>query len=341
MELAAHHAMLHSSETLQEAFAHASTDTMNFTMPINPVPAENVLLNVKHVQLHPPHAHHAISQEIDSLELMLQDVKLAFANLDSTPLLMVHVFNLTAMLILSVLNANKDLNYVFNAWPQKTELLNFQKAFVFVWMDSMLMLVTTVLHAHVDVYSALQQLTVQAVLSWPLLMQLELELAHALQRPTSLSHQKELVTVLLVDPIAMSVLMPIPAQLVFHLSLRQSITNVSAQQRTSSITPVNASHAQLDVNHALQQLIAADVLNHLCFKEQFVKPTAMMDLPLLDQSAEDAQLDAYNALKTSSASTAPMVSTCTTVPATAYALQELLEIAHQATGTVSHATLHV
>jgi hypothetical protein len=98
-------------------------------------------------------------------------------------------------------------------------------------------------------------------------------------------------------------------------------------------------HAQLDVNPALPQLTVVDVLSHSSFKEPSVKPAVMMDLLLLDQSAKDAQLDAYNALKTSSASTVLMASTCTTEPATAFALLEPLEIAHQVTGTVSHVTL--
>lgn len=314
-------------------------DTMNFTMPINLVHAEYALLNVLHAQLHPPHAHPAILGEIDSLELMLQDAKLVFANLDTTPLLMDHVFNPTVILILSALSASKDLDFVSNVWPQGTESLKIQKPFVSVWTDSMLMLTIPVSLALVDACSAPQLLTAPAVLFWPLLMELELEPAHAPQRPTSLSQLKVPVIVLHVDPTAMCVLIPIPAHPVLPLSPRPSTTNVSAQQRTSSIVLVNVFHAQLDASLAPQQLTAADVLSHLCFKEQSAKLAVMMDLLLLDQCAKDAQLDACNALKTLSASTALMASTCTTVPATAFVLLEPLEIAHQVTGTVSHATL--
>jgi len=338
MELDAHHAMPLNSEILPAASAHASMDIMNFTMLINPVPAKSAALNALHAQLPQLHAHHAMPQETDTLELILQDVKLAFVNLDTILLLMVHAFNQTAMLIPSALNANKDLNFAFNALPQRTELLSFQKAFVFAWMDSMLIQLTTVSHALRDVFFALQQLTAQAVLLWPLLM--ELDHVHAHQRLTSLYLLKELVIVLLVDLIAVFVLMPILAQLAYHHSPRLLTTNVFAQPRTSSTQPVNVFHAQLDANHALQQLTAADVLNHLSFKELFVKLTVMMDLLLLDQFAKDAQLDAYNALKTLFASIVLMVFTCITVPATVFVLQEPLEIAHQATGIVFLAILH-
>jgi hypothetical protein len=228
-ELAAHHAMPLSSETSQAAFAHASMDTMSFTTLINRAPVENALLNVLHAQLHPLHAHHAILIRIDSLESMLQDVKLVFVNLDTTPLLMDHVFNLTVILIPSALNASKDLDFVSNVWPQGTESLSIQKPFVFVWMDSMLMLTIPVFHALVDACSALQLLTAQAVLFWPPLMELELEPAHAPQRPTLLSHLMVFAIVLLVDLTAAFASMPIPAQLAFPLSPRQSTTNASVQ----------------------------------------------------------------------------------------------------------------
>ena len=339
VELAVLHAMPLNSEPLQEVFVYASMDTMSFIMPINRELVENAVLNALHAQLLQLPAPLAIPQGIDSLELILQDVKLVFVNQDITPFLMAHVSNPTVMLILSVPNANKVLDFAFNAWPQETESLNTLKAFVFAWTDSMLTQPITVLPVLLDAYYALQPLTVQAVLSWPLPM--EMEAAHAHQRHTLLYLHKELVTVLPVDLTAVFVLTLTLAQAASHPSPGQLITNVFAQQRTLSTEPANVSHAQLDANPAHHPLTAANASNPLSFKALFVKATAMTASLLLAQSVKDVPLDAFNALKTSSASTVLMDSTCTMEPATAFVLLEPSETAHQATGTVSLATLPV
>ncbi len=151
MELAALHAMPLNSETLQEAFVHASTDTMSFTMLTNREPAKNAALNALHAQLLQLHALLAIPQGTDSPELMLQDVKLVFANQATTPLLMAHVFSPTVILIHSAPNANKDLDFVFNAWLQETESLKTLRLFVSAWMDFMLTQAITVLLVLPDV----------------------------------------------------------------------------------------------------------------------------------------------------------------------------------------------
>lgn len=168
-----------------------------------------------------------------------------------------------------------------------------------------------------------------------------MELVHALQKLTSQQHLMEFATVLPVDHTAAFVLMSLHAQPACHPSQRQLIINVSAQSKIMLRRTANVFHAQLDVKLALLLRAVADVLSHLFFKGQFVKPTVMMDLPLLAQSANPAQPDACNALKILSASTAPTDCTCIMEPATAFALLERLEIVHQAVGVVSHVTLPV
>ncbi len=166
-----------------------------------------------------------------------------------------------------------------------------------------------------------------------------MEAAHAQQRHSLQYLHKELVTVLPVDLTAVFVLTPTLVQAASHHSPKLLITNVFAQQRITLTEPVNVSHVQLDANHAHQPLTAANVLSHLSFKALFAKPTAMTASLLLDQSAEDVPPDVFNALKTLSASTALIISTCTMEPATAFALLEPSETAHQVTGTVFLATL--
>jgi len=109
----------------------------------------------------------------------------ASASLDILPLLMDLVFNPTVMLILSALNVSKDLNFAFNVLLPRIESLSFLKVSVFVWMDSMLMLIMSVFHVEMDAESAHQLLTVLLVLLWQL--PAETECAHALKRLTSLS----------------------------------------------------------------------------------------------------------------------------------------------------------
>lgn len=90
--------------------------------------------------------------------------------------------------------------------------------------------------------------------------------------------------------------------------------------------------ALLDAKPALLLLPAPSVSIHSFFKEVSVKPNAIMDSPLLDQSAEDALKDAFNALKTSSATTALMASICTMEPAIRSALLEPSETILKPTG---------
>lgn len=94
----------------------------------------------------------------------------------------------------------------------------------------------------------------------------------------------------------------------------------------------------LDAKPVHLLLLAPSVLIHLSSKEVSVKLNATMDSLLLDQSAEDALKDVFNALKTSSATTALMASTCIMELAIRSALLELLEIALQPTGSALLAT---
>lgn len=94
----------------------------------------------------------------------------------------------------------------------------------------------------------------------------------------------------------------------------------------------------LDAKPVHLLLLAPSVLIHLSSKEVSVKLNATMDSLLLDQSAEDALKDVFNALKTSSATTALMASTCIMELAIRSALLELLEIVLQPTGSALLAT---
>lgn len=205
------------------------------------------------------------------------------------------------------------------------------------WMDTMLIHQTIVCLAPVDAESAHLPLTAQVALLWQ--PQLQLDHAPAPLKLTSLFHQTESDTALPVDLTALLVLMPTPAPLVLLPSPRLLTINASAQLRTTSMLLVNACHALLDAKPALLPTIAPSALIPWSSKAQFARLTATMASLLLDQSAKDAQLAAFSALKTSSASIALMVSTCTMEPATASALLVLSETAHQPIGTVFLATL--
>lgn len=133
----------------------------------------------------------------------------ASASPDTSPLLMDPVFNPTVMLIPSALNASKDLNSVFNVLPLRIELLSFLKVSVSAWMDSMQMPIMSVFLVEMDAVSAHQLLTVLPVLPWQL--PVEMEFAHALKRPISLSQLTVLDTALPADHTATSALMPAPA----------------------------------------------------------------------------------------------------------------------------------
>ena len=87
-------------------------DIMNSTTPTKQELARNVTQNARLALLHQLSALPATLAKEEWLELTPMDNRLASANQDSTQLLMVHAFNLTAMLILSVLNANRVLSYV-------------------------------------------------------------------------------------------------------------------------------------------------------------------------------------------------------------------------------------
>lgn len=146
-------------------------------------------------------------------------------------------------------------------------------------------------------------------------------------------------TALPADLTALLALMPTPAPLVWLPSPRLLTINASAQLRTTSTLLGNACPALLDARPALLPTIAPSASILWSSKARFARPTATMASLLLDQSARDAPLAAFSALKISSASIAPMVSTCTMAPATVSALLVLSETAHQQTGTVFLATL--
>ena len=165
--------------------------------------------NARPAQLPPLPALLAIPQETEFSESTVSEDLPASVSPDTSPLLMDHVFNPTVMLILSALNANKDLSFAFNALPPRTELSNSPKAFVSAWMVSMPMPTTNVFLAEMDAESAHQPPTVPLVLHWQLPM--EMEFAHAHKRLSSLSQPTVLDIALLADPTAMFVLMPVPA----------------------------------------------------------------------------------------------------------------------------------
>ena len=146
-------------------------------------------------------------------------------------------------------------------------------------------------------------------------------------------------TALHVDHTALLVLMPTLAPPALLHSPRLLTINASAPLRTTSTLLDNVCPALLDARPALQPTTAQDALILWSFKAQFARLTATMASLLLDQSARDAQLAAFSALKTSSASIALMVSTCTMALATVSAQLVLSETAHLPTGTVFLATL--
>lgn len=96
----------------------------------------------------------------------------------------------------------------------------------------------------------------------------------------------------------------------------------------------------LDAKPVPLLLPAPSVLIHLFFKAVFAKLNAIMDLLLLDQYAEDALMDVFNAPKTSCATTVLTVSTCTMELAIRSALLEQSEIAPQPTGSAHLAIPH-
>lgn len=147
-------------------------------------------------------------------------------------------------------------------------------------------------------------------------------------------------TVLHVDHTALLVLMPIPAPLALLHSPKLSTISASALLRISSTLLGNVCPVLLDAKPAPLPTTVVGVLIPWSSRVQFAKLTATMASLLLVQSAEDAQLAAFSALKTSFASIALMVSTCTTVLATVSALLVPSETVHQPTGTVFLATLH-
>lgn len=266
-----------------------------------------------------------------------QEDKPVSASLDFSLLLMDHVSNPTAMLILSAPNANKASSCACSASPQRTESSNYHRASVSAWMDTMLTRPTPVCLAQVDAVSAHLPLTALVVLLW----QLPLLLDHATAplKLTSLFHQTESDTALHVDHTALLALMPTPAPLVLLLSPRLLTISASAQPRTTSTLLDNVCHAPLDAKPAPLPTTAPSVLILWSFRAQFARLTATTASLLLDQSAKDAQLVAFSALKTSSATIALIVFTCTMEHATVSALLEPSETAHQQTGTVFLATL--
>lgn len=180
-------------------------------MRTKPEFAEPAAKNVKPAQLPLLRALLATPQEIEFSELTVsEDLPVSVYQVIS-PLLMDHVFNPTVMLILSALNVSKDLSFVFNVLPQRTESLNFLKVSVCVWMVSMPMPTTSVFLVETDAEFAHQLLIVPLVLPWLLLAETEFAPAH--KRPISLSQPTVLDIVLLADLTAMSVLMPAPALL--------------------------------------------------------------------------------------------------------------------------------
>jgi hypothetical protein len=89
--------------------------SMSSTIPILPEPVRNATLNALLVLLLLLSVLLVTLTKTEFKVLTQLEDKLAVVNQDSSQLLMVHVFNLTAMLILSVLNVNKASTYVFNA----------------------------------------------------------------------------------------------------------------------------------------------------------------------------------------------------------------------------------
>ena len=146
-------------------------------------------------------------------------------------------------------------------------------------------------------------------------------------------------TALHVDHTALLVLMPTLAPPALLHSPRLLTINASALLRTTSTLLDNACPALLDARPAPQPTTAHDALILWSFRAQSARLTATMASLLLDQSARDAQLAAFSALKTSSASIALMVSTCTMALATVSAQLVPSETAHLPTGTVFLATL--
>lgn len=186
-------------------------DTTSSISRTKPEFAEPAVKNAKPAQLPPLPALPVIPPETEFWESTASEDLPVSASLDTSPLLMDHAFNLTVMLILSALNASKDLNFAFNALPQRTESSSSLKASVFVWMVSMPMPTTNVFLAEMDAEFAHQLLTVLLVLPWQL--PAETEFVLVLKRPISLFLLTVLDIALLVDLTAMSVLMLVLALL--------------------------------------------------------------------------------------------------------------------------------
>ena len=184
-------------------------DTMSFTMLIRPELAELAVLNAPPVPSLPLPALLAIPPRTELLVLMLLGVKLVSVKADTILLLMDHVSNQTAMLILSALSASRVSSCVFSAWLQRTESSSFPKASVSARTDTMLTAGTTVSLVHQDAEFAHLPPTAPAASLLP--HHPPMDNATVPPKPTSPSLPMELDIVLLAVPSAQLVLMLIPA----------------------------------------------------------------------------------------------------------------------------------
>ena len=117
-------------------------------------------------------------------------------------------------------------------------------------------------------------------------------------------------------------------------TLKQLIISVFVQVETSLVPMETVFLAPTDVKNVLQPPTVPLALPHCFSKDQYVKCPAMMDLLQSDLLVLDVQKDVLDALKTESATTVKMVSSCTKETATVYVQLEPLVTDPLETGSV-------
>ena len=153
-----HHASLvtlPSSEISLEPSALASVVTTSSTMRTRQENASDATLNVSPALSHPLPAPAVMPPRTELPESTTLDTRLVSANPVSTPLPMAHASSLTAMPILSALNAKRDSTCAFNVWLLETELSSYLSQSVFAAMVSLPTPATSALPALQAVVSAL------------------------------------------------------------------------------------------------------------------------------------------------------------------------------------------
>ena len=250
---------------------------------------------------------------------------------------MAPVFRVTATSIPSVLSAKEDSNSALSVSHRNSECSASLKASVSVWMDTMPMLTTHAFLVGLAVECALLPTTALPVL--PFQLPTTMAPVPVPKRPTLLSHPTESATALLVDPTVLNALMRTPALPAKTHTPKLLITNASVLLVTLSILTVAVSPALQVVTSAHLLLSVRAVLTLSSYREALARSAAMMATLRSVQSVRAAQLAVRDVLRTSSVTTVLTVTITTKANATLTVPQAPSEIAQEATGNATPATL--